>query len=48
MDWRERERNCTTALCIFSLIIEKSLQLRRRRQIAEPHKYCLVRVIIFL
>ena len=25
----------------------KSLQLRGRRQIAEPRKYCLVRVIIF-
>ena len=31
-----------------SLIIIKSLQLRGRRQIAEPRKYCLVRVIIFL
>ena len=31
-----------------SLIIVKSLQLRRRRQIAEPRKYCLVSVIIFL
>ena len=26
--------------------IVKSLQLRRRRQIAEPRKYCLVRVIV--
>ena len=26
----------------------KSLQLRERRQIAEPRKYCLVRVIFFL
>ena len=25
-----------------------SLQLRGRRQIAEPRKYCLVRVIVFL
>ena len=25
----------------------KSLQLRGRRQIAEPHKYCLVRVMVF-
>ena len=32
---------------IFSLIIVKSLQLRRCRQIAEPRKYCLVRVIVF-
>ena len=34
-------------LCIFSLIIVKSLQLCGRRQIAEPRKYCLVRVIVF-
>ena len=27
--------------------IVKSLQLRGRRQIAEPRKYCLVRVIVF-
>ena len=26
----------------------KSLQLHGRRQIAEPRKYCLVRVIVFL
>ena len=32
---------------LFSLIIVKSLQLRGRRQIAEPRKYCLVRVIVF-
>ena len=25
----------------------KSLQLRKRRQIVEPHKYCFVRMIIF-
>ena len=31
-----------------SLIIVISLQLRGRRQIAEPRKYCLVRVIVFL
>ena len=37
------------APCIsFSLIIVKSLQLRGRRQIAKPRKYCLVRVIVFL
>ena len=30
-----------------SLIIVISLQLRGRRQIAEPSKYCLVRVIVF-
>ena len=32
---------------VFSLIIVKSLQLHGRRQIAEPRKYCLVRVIVF-
>ena len=32
----------------FSLIIVKSLQLCGRRQIAEPCKYCLVHVIVFL
>ena len=31
----------------FSLIIVKFLQLRKRRQIVKPHKYCLVRMIIF-
>ena len=31
-----------------SLIIVKSLQLRGRRKIAKPRKYCLVRVIVFL
>ena len=31
-----------------SLIIVISLQLRGRRQIAEPRKYCLVHVIVFL
>ena len=30
-----------------SLIIVISLQLRGRRQIAEPRKYCLVREIVF-
>ena len=44
----QREKNYTAALCIFSLIIVKSLQLRGRWQIAEPCKYCLVCVIIFL
>ena len=36
-------------LCIIvsPYFIVKSLQLYGRRQIAEPHKYCLVRVIIF-
>ena len=31
----------------FSLIIVKSLQLGGHRKIAEPCKYCLVRVIVF-
>ena len=29
-------------------VIVKSLQLCGRRQIAEPRKYCLMRVIVFL
>ena len=41
--------NCSRTLVFSSfLIIVKSLQLRGRRQIAEPRKYCLVRVIFFL
>ena len=32
----------------FSLIIVKSLQLRRSRKIARPHKYYPVHVIFFL
>ena len=52
----ERELGCNweldflnVFLCtiVFSLIIVKSLQLRGHRQIAEPRKYCLVRVIVF-
>ena len=52
----ERELRCNwelgflrVFLCtiVFSLIIVKSLQLRGRRQIAEPRKYCLVCVIVF-
>ena len=42
-----REKNCIAVLCIFSLIIVKSLQLCGHRQIAELHKYSLVRMIIF-
>ena len=34
----EREKNCTAALCIFSLIIVKSLQLHGHRKIAESRK----------
>ena len=33
---------------VFSLIIVKSLQLHGCRQIAEPRKYCLVHVIVFI
>ena len=43
----ESENICSRTL-YFSLIIVKSLQLCGRRQIAEPRKYCLVRVIVFL
>ena len=41
-----REKNCSRTL-YFSLIIVKSLQLRGRRQIAKPRKYCFVHVIFF-
>ena len=43
---REREKHCSCNL-YFSMIIVKSLQLCGRRQIAEPCKYYLVRVIVF-
>ena len=39
-------KNCSRIFVFFFLIIVKSLQLCGRRQIAEPRKYCLVRVII--
>ena len=41
-----REKDCSHTF-YFSLIIVKSLQLRGRRKIAKPRKYCLVRVIVF-
>ena len=52
MVWRSRfiERENIVAdrsILYSSLIIVISLQLRGRRQITEPRKYCLVRVIIF-
>ena len=48
MFFLEREKkNIVAALLYSSLIIVKSLQLRGHRQIAEPHKYCPVRVIVF-
>ena len=44
-----RENIVAASCTMYSfLIIVKSLQLRRRRQIVEPRKYCLVSVIIFL
>ena len=43
-----RDWNTVLPHLYFSLIIVKSLQLCKRRQIAEPHKYCLVCVIVFL
>ena len=42
------ERNYCSCTLYSSLIIVKSLQLRRRKQITKPRKYCLVRVIVFL
>ena len=44
--WECEKLHCL--ICIFSLIIVKSLQFRGHRQIAESRKYCLVYVIIFL
>ena len=43
----ERDIIAVSYTLYFSLIILKSLQLCGRRQIAEPRKYCLVRVIVF-
>ena len=43
----DRRKYCSRTL-YSSLIIVKSLQLRGRKQIVEPHKYCLVCVIVFL
>ena len=52
----ERELGCNwelgflrVFLCtiVSPYLIVKSLQLRGHRQIAEPRKYCLVRVIVF-
>ena len=52
----ERELGCNWELgflrvFLYTIVspyfIVESLQLRGRRQIAEPRKYCLVRVIIF-
>ena len=43
----EKEKKHCSCTLYFSLIIVKSLQLHERRKIAEPHKYCLVRVIFF-
>ena len=43
----KRLKYCIPALCMFSLIIVKSLQLCGLRQIAESRKYCFVCVIVF-
>ena len=43
----ECERKYCSRTLYSSLIIVKSLQLRGRRQIVEPRKYCLVRMIVF-
>ena len=43
----ERNIIATSYTLYFPLIIVKFLQLRGRRHIAEPRKYCLVRVIVF-
>ena len=44
----ERRRKTVAAPCIsFFLIIVKSLQFHRCRQIVEPRKYCFVYVIVF-
>ena len=44
----ERRRKTVAAPFIsFFLIIVKSLQFRRRRQIAKLRKYCFVYVIVF-
>ena len=46
VSWEREKKNCSRTF-YFSLIIVKSLQLRGRRQITEPRKYCLVYVIVF-
>ena len=52
----ERELGCNWELDFLRMFlctivspyfIVKYLQLRGRKQIAEPHKYCLVHVIVF-
>ena len=46
--FERKKKNLYCRTCIFSLIIVKFLQLHGYMQIAKPHKYCLIRVIIFL
>ena len=46
--YREKNIVAESYTLYSSLIIVISLQLRGRRQIAEPRKYCLVHVIVFL
>ena len=45
--FQEKRKTVATPCISFSLIIVKSLQLRGHRQIAEPHKYRFVHVIVF-
>ena len=44
---RERRKTVVATCISFFSIIVKSLQLCKRRQIAESRKYCLVHVIVF-
>ena len=46
--YREKNIVAESYTLYSSLIIVISLQLRGRRQIIKPRKYCLVRVIVFL
>ena len=47
--FRQRENIVAEGCTLYSsLIIVISLQLRGCRQITEPHKYCLIHVIVFL
>ena len=47
-DREKKKKKIVAATCNSSLVIVKSLQLRRGRQIAESRKYFLVHIIVFL
>ena len=47
MYWELGFLRVSSCIIVSPYFIVKSLQLRGRRQIAEPRKYCLVRVIVF-